>query len=344
MAIDRLKKLIEAYDKAPEIFHATRYWKSAVDETIKEIENADLTKMRSGHYPIFAKFGFYEYVYKNPYINFFKKKLFTSVFPYIEKFQLPYFLQLSDIREMAFKHCTDAAKLTNALPVTNIETSTYGAPGDLFEINGRNYTMMFLSYYLRYAFAYKHICFKGNEVIVELGSGSGLQVEVLKKLYPDITILCFDLPGQLFLCEEYLKNALGENSIVSANVTLQFTDLSSIEKGKVYMLGNWQFPLLKDFQFDVFWNAASFGEMEPHVVKNYLSYILDKPEWIYLLQARKGKESAANSGVEKPIKFEDYNEMLNGYQLTEEEDAYFSHMKMHQSGGYFQAVWKKLIA
>lgn len=340
MAIDRLEKLIEAYGKAPEIFHATRYWKSAVDETIKEIQNADLTKMRSGQYPIFAKFGFYEYVYKNPYTNSFKKKLFNSVYPYIEKFQLPYFLQLSDIREMAFKHCIDAAKLTNALPVTNIETSTYGAPGDLFKINGKNYTMMFLSYYLRYAFAYKHIRFKGNEIIVELGSGSGLQVEVLKKLYPDITILCFDLPGQLFLCEEYLKNALRENSVVSADITLQFTDLSSIQKGNVYMFGNWQFPLLKDFQFDVFWNAASFGEMEPHVVKNYLSCILDKPEWIFLLQARKGKESAANSGVEKPIKFEDYNEMLKGYQLIEEEDAYFSHMKMHQSGGYFQAVWK----
>ncbi len=107
------------------------------------------------------------------------------------------------------------------------------------------------------------------------------------------------------------------------------------------MFGNWQFPLLKGYEFDIFWNAASFGEMEPHVVMNYLSYVSGKVEWIYLLQARKGKEGSADSGVEKPITFEDYNKMLSGYKLVEDQDAYYAHMRMHQSGGYFQAVWKK---
>ncbi len=242
---------------------------------------------------------------------------------------------------MAFKHCIDAGKLANALPVTSIETSTFGAPADLFKIQGKNYTMMFLSYYLRYCFAHKNINFKGDEIIVELGSGSGHQVEVLKKLYPGITVLCFDLPSQLYVCEEYLTNALGKETVISAEVALDLTNLSSIEKGKVYMFGNWQIPLLKNFKFDVFWNAASFGEMEPGIVKNYLSYVLANAEWIYLLQARKGKESSANSGVEKSITFEDYNQMLLHYKLIDEEDAYYAHMRMRHSGGYFEAVWKK---
>ena len=93
-------------------------------------------------------------------------------------------------------------------------------------------------------------------------------------------------------------------------------------------------------KFDVFWNAASFGEMEPEIVQNYLSYVLGSCKSIYLLQARKGKESTSNSGVKKPITFEDYSKMLTGYRLINETDAYEAHRKMSQSGGYFQAVWE----
>jgi hypothetical protein len=34
--------------------------------------------------------------------------------------------------------------------------------------------------------------------------------------------------------------------------------------------------------------------------------------------------------------------MLDGFEVIEEADALDAHRKMSQSGGYFQAVWKKL--
>jgi hypothetical protein len=46
-------------------------------------------------------------------------------------------------------------------------------------------------------------------------------------------------------------------------------------------------PLLSDLELDVFWNPASFGEMEPDVVENYLGYLKGDCGWIYLLQARR---------------------------------------------------------
>jgi len=58
---------------------------------------------------------------------------------------------------------------------------------------------------------------------------------------------------------------------VATDSTLGWTDLSNITPGRVHLLGNWQMPTLREFQFDLFWNAASFGEMEPDVVENYLS-------------------------------------------------------------------------
>lgn len=338
-----LKELLNDYYKSPEIFQAGRYWKKYEDIIISEIENADLNKLRSGDYTVFATFGFSEYVFdpkvKMPlYLELLKK--ITKSKHIVNNPKFPYSLSLKDIREMAFLNCINQGKLTNTKSIVEIETSDYGSPTDLFQIEGRNYTMQFLSYYSRLCYFNGIAEIKGNEIIVELGSGSCFQIEILKKIYPDLTVLCFDLPYILLLGENYLCNAIGEDVIVKSNETIKWESLDKIEKGKVHMIGNWKFPLLKNFRFDIFWNAASFGEMEPHIVKNYLSYILGSCDLIYLLQARKGKESTIEEGVVTPIKFEDYDLMLQNYKLLDESDAFQAHRKLSQSGGYFQAVWK----
>ena len=327
-----LDRLYNEYKNAPELFQAGRYWKAYEDRIISQIRSADIEQLRSGKYPIFGTFGFSEQVY-NYRINMrFYKKLTRQIIRKLfitNRAILPYSIKLSDIREMAYNHCLLQGQIANTTSISEIETSTFGNPEDLFEINGKKYTMQFLNYYIRFCFAQKNLKLRGDETIVELGSGSGLQVEILKKIYPNLTILCFDLPAPLFLCEQYLAKALGDDVV------------TNIEKGKVYMFGNWNFPLLQSFKFDVFWNAASFGEMEPNIVKNYLSYIMGNCQYVYLLQARKGKESSGTSGVATPIKYNDYVSMLDGFEVIEEADALDAHRKMSQSGGYFQAVWEK---
>jgi putative sugar O-methyltransferase len=268
------------------------------------------------------------------------KKIVRALFITDRAF-LPYNLKLNDIRETAFNHCLAQGKIAKIKSIADIETSLFGNPSDLFEINGKKYTMQFLNFYLRLCHAQTTLNLKGNETIVELGSGSGFQVEVLKKVFPELTILCFDLPYQLYLCEHYLSKSIGDNAIVNSSELINAQDLSNVQKGKVHFYGNWQFPLLENFKFDVFWNAASFGEMEPDIVKNYLSYVLKNCSSVYLLQARNGKESTRNSGVATPIIFEDYDEMLDNFQLAMESDAYEAHRRMSQSGGYFQAVWQQ---
>jgi len=254
---------------------------------------------------------------------------------------MPYQLSLSEIRHMAFHHCELLADISGAMSISTIETSTFGNPADLFSIHHKKYTMHFLNYYVRYCFARKHISFKGDEIVVDLGTGSGYQIEVLKKLYPDLTVLCFDLPAQIFLCEEYLTEALNKADIVGTGITKDWKDLSQLKKGGIHFFGNWQFPLLEGFQFDLFWNAASFGEMEPHVVENYLSYIKGNVQWVYLLNARHGKETKGKIHVNKPITFENYQDMLSGYKLLDHHDAYFAHRRLSQSKGYFEALWMK---
>jgi putative sugar O-methyltransferase len=342
--MENLIALVAEYEKAPQIFHAGRYWKAYEQKIFNEIKKADINQLRSGKYPIFSTFGFSESVYAYrtdmPFYQKFIKKIVRALFITDRAF-LPYNLKLGDIRETAYNHCLAQGKLASIKSIAEIETSTFGNPSDLFEIKGRQYTMQFLNFYLRLCHAQPALNLKGNETIVELGSGSGFQVEVLKKVFPDLTILCFDLPYQLHLCEQYLSKSLGEETIVESNELINADDLSNLQKGKVHFFGNWKFPLLEDFQFDVFWNAASFGEMEPDIVKNYLNYILKNCASVYLLQARKGKESTEKSGVATPITFDDYNSMLIDFTLEIESDAFEAHRRMSQSGGYFQAVWKR---
>ena len=343
--MSHLDKLNTAYRQAPEIFQAGRYWKAYEDQITDEVKQTDLSELRSGKYPIFTTFGFNDLVYHyHPRMPFYVKFIRQSVRKLFidNRASLPYSLRLSDIREMAYKHSVLQGQVSGAQPISAIEVSDFGKPQDLFLVNSKKYTMKFLSFYVRYCFAQNHIKLKGDETIVELGSGSGFQVEVLKKLYPKLTILCFDLPAQLYLCEKYLENVFGNDAIVSSAQNLELTDLSKLEKGKIHFFGNWQFPILKDFIFDIFWNAASFGEMEPDIVANYLSYIKGNCGWVYLMQARNGKESSEASGVVKPILFADYNHMLGSeYTLVEEDDAYDAHRRVSQTGGYFQALWKK---
>jgi putative sugar O-methyltransferase len=339
-----LRALVDAYESAPREFHATAYWESYSKEILDTIATMDIRDIHSGKYPILATMSFGDVAYYyHPHLVWWKNAALKLIQGYLVKNRriLPYDLRVSDIGEMAFRHCELLGRAAGAKPIGSIDMSTFGNPSDLVTVKGKHYSINFLTYYVRYCFAHQHIGFKGDEIIVELGSGSGRQVELLKKLYPAMTILCFDLPAQIYLCERYLTEALGKEAVVGTDVTLGWKDLSHLEKGRVYCFGNWQMPMVSEFDFDVFWNAASFGEMEPSVVERYLSYIKGHVRCVYLLQARHGKETSGKIHVERKTTFEDYDRLLSGYALVKVDDAYDAHRKVAHTGGYFEAVWKR---
>lgn len=342
-----LQALVNAYESAPKEFHATAYWESYSKEILDTIATMDIREIHSGKYPILATMSFGDVAYYyHPHLAWWKNATLKLIQGYLVKNRriLPYDLRVTDIGEMAYRHCELLGRATGAKSISSIEMSTFGNPSDLVAVNEKRYSINFLTYYVRYCFAHQHIDFKGDEIVVELGSGSGRQLELLKKLHPGMTILCFDLPAQMYLCERYLTEALGKDAVVGTEVTLDWKDLSHLEKGRVHCFGNWQTPMVSALDFDVFWNAASFGEMEPSVVERYLSYVRGHARWVYLLQARQGKETAGKIHVERKTTFEDYDRFLSGYALVKADDAYDAHRKVAHTGGYFEAVWKRVSA
>lgn len=97
-------------------------------------------------------------------------------------------------------------------------------------------------------------------------------------------------------------------------------NIPQIEKGKIYIFGNWKFPIIENLNIDLFWNAASFQEMEPDVVANYLKYVNTQAKYVYLYERMDGKELASElkgGGVLQKTTIKEYINGLNNFILID---------------------------
>ena len=110
-----------------------------------------------------------------------------------------------------------------------------------------------------------------DQVIVEIGPGSGKQAEMLMKAHPGLTILLFDLPTQLYVCNQYLKKVFEvEDLVVDYRKGRNVEAFPDVQLGKINILPHWKFSILDGVNFDLLWNAASFQEMALETSKRYL--------------------------------------------------------------------------
>ena len=109
----------------------------------------------------------------------------------------------------------------------------------------------------------------------ELGSGAGGFVITAKRLFPNATFVCFDIPSTL-LTSSYnvmmnypgLKIGLYDN--FRGKYEIRPEDLQAFD---FVMLPNWCIDRVKNDTLDVFYNVESLCEMEMATIKNYLDII-----------------------------------------------------------------------
>ena len=219
--------------------------------------------------------------------------------------------------EVMYNYVSEIGKRAGARPLKEISISNFGNPEDLTYKDGSYYTYYWLRFYVRYSYVSQFFKFD-NKIIVELGSGSGKQAEMIKKAHPTTTILIFDIIPQLYIQNQYLK-AVFPNDVVDYRETRELSSLKEIQKGKIYILSNSQFPLIKDIKADLFWNAASFQEMEPKIVENYLSIVQNIPN-VYLMQQMNGMtvtSTPGTYGVFEKVTLEHYKKFLLNHKLLD---------------------------
>jgi putative sugar O-methyltransferase len=183
----------------------------------------------------------------------------------------------------------------NAADLFDLPASKIGAP-EGFEIDGRFFTLSWLNFYCRYAYVSKFFDFK-DQIVVEVGSGSGKQAEMLKRAHPDLTIVLFDLPTQLYVAHQYLSRVFeGTGEVVSYKSTRTMENFSDIVPKKINILPHWKYPIVANRRFHLLWNAASFQEMAPETAKAYLSGA-GNAQCMFLMHNIKYKGSSVRPGA-----------------------------------------------
>ncbi|MFM9986263.1 MAG: putative sugar O-methyltransferase [Flavobacteriales bacterium] len=349
-----LKMMNDDMKSASSMYNPTNYWAYYEKVLMPELENQGLADFRRRKHTVLRSFGATDIIEK-PLADFRKSRLFynrilrqipgwdgairglnnfgsgiISMFPGWKQAR----------RQQPYDFCKQLGEKFKAKPLDGFSYSDVGNPEDRIEVDGRLYTFKALYYYQRYVYAQRFFNFEKIQTLVELGSGSGKSIEVLKKLYPNITYILFDISPQLYVCEQWLKEVF-PNDVVSYRDCRNMTSLDNLQSGKIYVFGAWHFPLLKGQKVDLFWNCASFQEMEPDVVANYLSFVNDSAKEVFLLEKMNGKEIAGqegSKGVLNPVTMADYKKGLSNFTMKDLQVA------LHPDGnpmwdGYEESIW-----
>lgn len=230
---------------------------------------------------------------------------------------------LEEWRLLSFEYARAAGRRAGAAPLDGLRMSMAGNPADRFELEGGLYTSLTLYYYLRYAFVASQLDLTRAGLLVELGSGSGKQAELLARLHPNLTLCLFDLPPQLYVAHQFLHAAL-PGRVCSYHETRALSRLPALEPGRIHLFGSWQLPLIARERVDLFWSCATFGEMEPDVAANYLKYVNESAASVYLMQRMEGKKLAKRTGLRGVLRrttLADYHAALPRFELVSRTQA-----------------------
>jgi putative sugar O-methyltransferase len=326
-----LHRMLADSRAAPAIYQPTHYWASYERPVIAELR-AGLADFRGRSGNILSTFGA-----TDP-----PPQMLTTVrveggrAPVVEQLisklndalaaneaALPDELRPTDVFDLGYSFCLQqAGRSPHIVSIDALEMSRVGNPYGYELSDGRFLTRSVLYYYMRYAYVAEHVDLSAIEVVVELGSGSGKQVEVLKKLHPHLTFVLCDLAPQLYIAERTLR-AIFPNDVVSYDDTREGP--LELQPGKLHFVGNHRIEDLTASGPTLFWSAASFGEMEPDVVAHYGKVVSTFADDVYLCQGFGGKEVAVGDspgGVIEPVVWQHYVDAFSAYELVDRRAAH----------------------
>jgi putative sugar O-methyltransferase len=323
-----LQEMQKFQELAPEIYKPTNYWKVYEDRFLPYLKEYGLSNFRSGQYGPGGEILFSFGAAHGPFLKKSKwRQLVFRILAYGAKWHLlptpnyNIFFPIENIKKVKQKVQREFAALEKASTqslrsLSEIDISDIGEPEVLFKHNGRKIDYKTLDHYSRCAYVAKFLDFNKINTIVELGSGSGAQAELIAKLHPSITLILVDVSPQLYVAHQYLSAVFPER-VVKFNPRYSNADLETLKTGGIYFLANWQINLISG-PIDLFWSSQSFAEMEPLVVKNYLKIAGNFSNSMYLQQTFSGKHLAPRKGIlgvmEKTI-FKDYEDSLHNFNL-----------------------------
>jgi len=327
--LELLEQMIKDSMSSDPLYTASNFWLFYENKIIEELRTQDLKDFRRRENSELADFGAVDSHWIFAPIDNSIKGLYLKTallnFKIIAKFKTlkkigikKFFSKKPDyLYYYLYNLAKSYGEKCGARSIEYFEADLVGNP-KVFSINKKQYTPNLLYYYVMYSYCCQFIDFDQINSIMEIGGGSGKQLEVIKKLHPHITFYVFDLCPQLYVCERYLSKIFPD-SVVSYKETRDMIKIPENKKGKIFILGNWKISTLENLECDGFWNSASLQEMEPDIVANYLKYVNNKTSKFVFLHETMGGQTLAKDkgkkGVLEKTTLENYKSALDNFDL-----------------------------
>lgn len=344
--IELLRLMLEDARRAPADYQPTNFWAVYENQFIPELERHGLRDFRRREQSVLHSFGA-AISARRPPLNY----ALLSCLPRGVKqvlrervYRTAYYQ--GKRRQALVNYCAIAdefGRSTGARPLTSVSASRAGNPHEIAPWKGHWYDVEFLHFYMFYAWAQQFVPMDRIGTYVELGGGLGLQVLVMKQLFPDMTCLLFDLPSQLYVCEQYLKSVF-PGRVISYRDARSLSEPGMLQSGCIHMFGAYQLPMISRISIDLFWNANSFQEMEPDVVENYAG-LVRHAKYVVLREMLRGQAIAARAGEPGVLRRTGYAHYTNYFApthevLSMEPSVHLEHVEMVRQF-YIDSVWKR---
>jgi len=353
---DLLHTMMGDMREAPEIYHPGNYWAVYERYVWPELQRLGLRDFRRRRDSLFGTFGGADLapstgsVSKKPGNTKlgFRKALarFALHFPVARKGMDQIASMMRgiggfDLQRLFFSYAKWYGAARGAEPVEFLDDSLVGNPEDVFAIDNHMYTRTLLRYYLQYAYCCQFLSFSSIKTLMEVGSGAGRQAEVLRKLHPGLCLYLFDIPPQLYVCEQYLS-AVFPDSIVGYRQTRNMRRLPDPEAGKIFIFSTWRLPQMEGLSWDLHWNATSYEEMEPRQALNFLRFVNERTKrYVYLQERMEGMVQAPEKGkhgVLSPTRLEHYRQGLPDFRMIDLADG----PDQSEWGRYQCSMWERI--
>jgi len=295
---DLLNQMLEDMESAPEYYRPTPYWKQLIPTILKDVQEHGFENFRTtaSFIELWGNVG---------------HKLETEV-------------------HLAIFLTEDSKDKTPHLQ--QFSESLIGHPTQTLKYNNCIYTNTSLNYLKGLSFLKKNVDTSLIQRVIEIGGGFGCLGEIFLKAKPGAYFYVdVDIPPIAAMATYYLQTVFGKEAILDyiQSRNLQEIDIEQLSKKyRAIVLCPWQLPKLKG-KFELGANFISFQEMEPNVVKNYLSYFdAHVSNYVLLRNSRYGKNVAKEPeqmGVIQPIVRQDYLDWLPSFNLIALDSKTFGH-------------------
>ena len=325
------KKLLERSPSADPLYAPTPFWAAASRRLAEDLAPDRLARFRSLPEPL----SFFVPTYGSPGLGLLRDHLAAiadlavSASPkqaaLLENWTSGRSHAHSDYRVFS------AVARRHAPQLLAFTESEVGEPIEHHVFAGKRYSRSALNYLLGLCFLAQATDLSKLHSFLEIGGGFGSLGEILARTagsresrYIDV-----DIAPTCFFADYYLRHACPDIPLRGVTDFLGNGPIPVTQLPRLSVMPNWAIEHVEG-AIDVFVNFISFQEMEPDIVRNYLTQV-DRlaPKWILLRNMREGKQLRTKEnpvGVDTPIFSEFYGEQLVNYRQVASDAEVFGYV------------------